>query len=206
MFGAFSLLLIVTGLLRGLTIISSTGIQAKGLHNQMLQQLLRAPVSFFDSNPVGRILNRFSKDIGVLDLVLYYLTDVFIFVYMRVFSILILVCALLPVLLVLLAFFIAVVLIIRCKAMRLTNASMQLELISRSPIATALGAALSGLPTIRAYSQQDRFKSEFVREVERNLQAYFTFVALSRALGFYLDLLCVTFSVVTVFLSFVFRS
>ena len=88
----------------------------------------------------------------MLDLVLYYLTDIFIFLYMRVFSILILVCALLPILLILLAFFIAMVLLIRCKAMRLTNASMQLELISRSPIATALGAALSGLPTIRAYS------------------------------------------------------
>ena len=83
---------------------------------------------------------------------------------------------------------------------------MQPELISCSPIATALGAALSGLPTISAYSQQDRFKSEFVREVERNLQTYFTFVGLSRALGFYLELLCVSFSIVTVFLSFVFRS
>ena len=73
-------------------------------------------------------------------------------------------------------------------------------------IATALGAALSGLPTIRAYSQQERFKSEFVGNLERKMQACFTFVALSRALGFYLDLLCVSFSVVTVFLSFVFRS
>ena len=90
--------------------------------------------------------------------------------------------------------------------MRVTNATMQLELISRSPIATALGSALSGLPSIRAYRQQERFKSDFSFELERNGQAYFTFVALSRCLGFYLDFMCVVFSVATVFMSFFFRS
>ena len=33
----------------------------------MVVAILKAPVLFFDSNPVGRILNRFSKDIGCLD-------------------------------------------------------------------------------------------------------------------------------------------
>lgn len=34
----------------------------KTLHDQMLRALLRSPVSFFDSTPLGRIINRFSKD------------------------------------------------------------------------------------------------------------------------------------------------
>ena len=151
MFGFFSLLLNITGIARAITIVGFTLLQGKAVHNHMLEKLLRSPVGFFDSNPVGRILNRFSKDIGVVDLVLYYLTDTFIYLYVKVFSILILVCALLPVLLVVLCFFIVILVLVRCKAMRLTNATMQLDLISRSPIATALGAALSGLPTIRAY-------------------------------------------------------
>ena len=37
------------------------------LHDKMVLALLQAPVHFFDSNPVGRILNRFSKDVGCLD-------------------------------------------------------------------------------------------------------------------------------------------
>ena len=68
MFGLFSVLLIVSAILRGITIIGLTLTQGKALHNQMLDRLLRAPVGFFDSNPVGRILNLFSKDIGVVDL------------------------------------------------------------------------------------------------------------------------------------------
>lgn len=35
------------------------------LHNEMFSSVIQAPVTFFDANPVGRILNRFSKDIGV---------------------------------------------------------------------------------------------------------------------------------------------
>ena len=37
------------------------------LHNKMLKSVLRAPVSFFDTNPTGRILNRFSRDTGCMD-------------------------------------------------------------------------------------------------------------------------------------------
>ena len=40
------------------------------LHDKMVTCLLQAPVLFFDTNPAGRILNRFSKDIGCLDEVL----------------------------------------------------------------------------------------------------------------------------------------
>ena len=37
------------------------------LHNNMFDSLIRAPVVFFDKNPIGRILNRFAKDIGSID-------------------------------------------------------------------------------------------------------------------------------------------
>lgn len=43
---------------------------SKTLHNSMLLRVARAPMSFFNSNPVGRVLNRFSKDTAVTDQVL----------------------------------------------------------------------------------------------------------------------------------------
>ena len=40
---------------------------SKRLHNKMLRRLVHTPVRFFDTNPSGRVLNRFSKDVGFMD-------------------------------------------------------------------------------------------------------------------------------------------
>ncbi|KAF8767898.1 Multidrug resistance-associated protein 4 like [Argiope bruennichi] len=40
---------------------------SRNLHNKMFRCVLRSPVSFFDSNPVGNVLNRCSRDLGLID-------------------------------------------------------------------------------------------------------------------------------------------
>ena len=42
-------------------------IAGRSLHNDMLIRLLRAPMWYFDTTPLGRIVNRFSKDIDLID-------------------------------------------------------------------------------------------------------------------------------------------
>ncbi len=37
------------------------------LHDKMVDAMVRAPMAFFDNNPTGRILNRFTKDIAIID-------------------------------------------------------------------------------------------------------------------------------------------
>ena len=51
----------VTALVR---MIRATGV----LHEKMLRNILRGPMSFFDTTPIGRIVNRFSQDIESIDL------------------------------------------------------------------------------------------------------------------------------------------
>ena len=90
----------VYGGLTGLVVVLSVGRNmlffllilrsSRLFHNKMFGAVLRAPVLFFDTNPVGksgaisinhinrvtfigRVLNRFSKDVGFLDDVLPYL-------------------------------------------------------------------------------------------------------------------------------------
>ena len=45
---------------------------SNGLHAAMLKRVSRAPMRFFNSNPLGRIINRFSKDTAMTDSVIPY--------------------------------------------------------------------------------------------------------------------------------------
>lgn len=65
-FSAF--LLIVFRLLDDFRLISASRI----LHNNLLKTILQAPMSFFDTTPFGRIINRFSQDISTIDHSLQY--------------------------------------------------------------------------------------------------------------------------------------
>ena len=54
-------------LVRAVCIYLSAIRSSKTLHERMLRSVLRAPVLLFDTNIVRRILNRFSKDIDVME-------------------------------------------------------------------------------------------------------------------------------------------
>lgn len=48
-------------------LITSSLYAARRLHSAMLNSILRAPMVFFQTNPLGRIINRFAKDLGDID-------------------------------------------------------------------------------------------------------------------------------------------
>nr|XP_020038729.1 multidrug resistance-associated protein 4 isoform X3 [Castor canadensis] len=58
---------VLFGIARSLLVFHVLVNSSQTLHNKMFESILRAPVLFFDRNPIGRILNRFSKDIGHMD-------------------------------------------------------------------------------------------------------------------------------------------
>ena len=52
---------------------------AQTLHSKLLRNILRCPISFFDTTPLGRVLNRFSLDIYVIDKAIPSLVQLFLY-------------------------------------------------------------------------------------------------------------------------------
>ena len=64
-----------TNVAKGMIWVSIAVKASTQLHKNLLQRVLRAPISFFDRTPVGRILNRFSRDTNEIDSELMWLMD-----------------------------------------------------------------------------------------------------------------------------------
>ena len=138
------------------------------LHDKMVLAVLQAPVLFFDSNPVGRIMNRFSKDIGYLDevlpktflmsiqLTLILLTGILVPVVTNPW----LLFAVVP---------LSVFALYTTRYYLKTSRELKrLESICRSPVFSHISETLDGLDTIRTRGRQ----REFVHRFYRYLQLY----------------------------------
>lgn len=130
------------------------------LHDEMLNRILRSPMSFFDTTPTGRIVNRFSKDIDEVDIMLpMHFKDVlnqFFNVLGVIFVLAFVNPAILAAVVPLTGFFI----LTQNFYLRTSRQLKRLLSINRSPINSHLDDTLSGAATIRAFGFQDQFEDE----------------------------------------------
>jgi ATP-binding cassette subfamily C (CFTR/MRP) protein 4 len=70
MFAGSVALYILCCLMRAIVTYWMIGVSTTNLHNAVSKRVIRSVVLFFDSNPVGRIVTRFSKDVTVLDFII----------------------------------------------------------------------------------------------------------------------------------------
>ena len=141
-------------------IIYSKSVQcSRKVHKDMFNSIIRAPINtFFDRVPLGRLLNRFSKDLSIVDSTLslsygilqnttYWLfSDVFVCFYVGTYW-------LLPCF----AIFFALSYNMQIQSRKIKREVIRLEGISRSPIISLFSETLSGLTTIRGYHDENRF-------------------------------------------------
>jgi ABC-type multidrug transport system fused ATPase/permease subunit len=66
------------------------------MHNKMAERVLRAKILFFDSNPIGRILTHFSKDMVSIDFVIAMLTPIIAYGFFRALSVAVSLCIVNP--------------------------------------------------------------------------------------------------------------
>ncbi|KAF0492846.1 ABC transporter [Gigaspora margarita] len=146
---------------------------AKRLHNNAIKRVLRAPISFFDATPLGRIINRFSQDVNTCDSLLselYQLCFITVSNVIGTFILIIVVFAwfIIPLIpLTILNYLVA--LFYRAS----NNELKRLVLVLRSSSYAHFSETLTGLPIIRAYRKQEQFlrNNEAFLDIEN--RAYF---------------------------------
>jgi ATP-binding cassette, subfamily C (CFTR/MRP), member 1 len=160
---------------------------ASSFHHQMLKRVLRAPSSFFDTTPLGRILNRFSTDVATVDATLPGSFSSYVSMASRILSTVIVQAIILPFTL------IGSIPIGFCYAIVQSfyrNSSRELKRLdatSKSPIYAHISETLSGLTTIRAYGSETRFQVTCEKRIDTNNQAVFIANMINRWLGLRLD-------------------
>lgn len=133
------------------------------IHNKMVTATLHAQVSFFDTNPTGRILNRFSKDVGSMDeqlpaafvVSIEYLLFSFTAVLISTITNIWLLFVLIPTL-------VGFVLFARYY-LKTSRELKRLESIYRSPVFAHFSETMTGLDTIRTRGMEEEFIDQFNR-------------------------------------------
>ncbi|XP_065882186.1 ABC transporter C family member 2-like isoform X2 [Euphorbia lathyris] len=158
-------------------LITSSLRAAKRLHDSMLDSILRAPMLFFHTNPTGRIINRFAKDLGEIDRNVAGSANMFLNQVFQLLSTFMLIgfvstislWAIMP----LLILFYAAYLYYQTTSREVKR----LDSITRSPVYAQFGEALNGLSSIRAYKAYDRMANISGRSMDNNIR--FTLVNIS---------------------------
>ena len=161
---------------------------AAALHRRMLARVLRAPVSFFDTTPLGRVLNRFSTDVATVDKDLPASFGSYVQLSSRIAATIVVQAVILPYT-ILGALPIGVVYgAIQAFYRQSSRELKRLDVISKSPVFAHLSETLAGLATIRAFRAEPRFSAEFTRRLDANNQANFCGgILVNRWLGLRLD-------------------
>ncbi|CAG8540389.1 15319_t:CDS:10 [Funneliformis mosseae] len=131
---------------------------SRKLYKILLNQVLRAPLRFFDTTPVGRILNRFSKDFETIDskLIEFLIAAIiFCIIYLLVGSLYI----------------------------KASRECKRLDSVTRSPLYSHFTETLIGISTIRAYGATKIFMQDMFDKIDSNHRAFFNMWLVNRWLS-----------------------
>ncbi|KAI9095088.1 P-loop containing nucleoside triphosphate hydrolase protein [Phlyctochytrium arcticum] len=154
---------------------------------KMLQAVFRSPMNFFQINPHGRLMNRFSRDINLLDEMLPQTFFDFIQCSFMIIGTLVISVIIIPYILVLVPFIFVGFYLLRRAYVLASRQVKRIESVTRSPVYSNIPTTLEGLSTVRAFGREQDFAKNFTRLQNENTRMYFAFICCARWLGFRLD-------------------
>ncbi|KAH0544125.1 probable multidrug resistance-associated protein lethal(2)03659 [Cotesia glomerata] len=192
-FSALTVMTVVITLVRSFAFFELCVRASKRLHDKMFRSISRATMRFFNTNTSGRVLNRFSKDMGAIDELLPIAMIDCIQIGLSLVGIIVVVSnaekwLLVPTVIIGVIFY-----GLRVIYLSTSRSIKRLEGITRSPVFNHLSATLQGLPTIRSFDAEEILTKEFDHHQDLHSSAWYIFIASSRAFGFWLDIFCLIY-------------
>lgn len=160
---------------------------SKIMHEDLLHSILRVPMYIFDITPIGRIVNRFSKDQYTMDeslpTVIYsYLSTLF-----RVIEVIVAISFVTPMFLVGLIPLGSIYYYTQKYYIATTRQLKRWTSVLQSPIYSHFSESLDGVSSIRAFGQSRRFMEENEGRLDANLRAFYLSIAANRWLAVRLE-------------------
>ncbi|XP_050385173.1 putative ABC transporter C family member 15 [Argentina anserina] len=172
------------------SLVAVAGIStAQKLFTTMLHSILRAPMSFFDSTPTGRILNRASTDQSVLDLEMANKIGWCAFSIIQILGTIAVMSQVAWEVFVIFVPVTAVCIWYQQYYIPTARELARLSGIQRAPILHHFAESLAGAATIRAFDQQDRFSDANLTLIDNHSRPWFHNVSAMEWLSFRLNIL-----------------
>lgn len=162
---------------------------ARKLFRLMLDCLLHCPVVFYDITPLGRILNRFSRDIDAIDNSLPSALEQYFSGYLNLLSVFALIIAVTYWFAIALLPIMGVFFLIQNYYRKSSRELKRLDSITKSPVFAHFSESLSGLSTIRIFDSKKRFLHRTSDLIDENNKAFLILNFINRWLGVRLDFL-----------------
>mmetsp|Transcript_5499 Transcript_5499/g.15909 ORF Transcript_5499/g.15909 Transcript_5499/m.15909 type:complete len:1280 (+) Transcript_5499:109-3948(+) len=182
--------------------IVTGGVRAtKTVFESMLDSVLKAPMSYFETVPMGRILNRFTYDTDVNDVTLTQQISMFMISISWYVAGIAVQIAIIP----WMAFallLVTVMYLIFLHYYRLTGPDLQrIDALSRSPMQSMVSECLEGSTSIRIFHQDLRFIKKFQQIVDVNSSALLNYISVQRWLSCRMEVLgCVVVMLISILL------
>ncbi|CAN7975064.1 unnamed protein product [Ixodes persulcatus] len=148
---------------------------SRTIHAQMLRCVVSSPVSFFDTTPRGRIMNRLSADLDSIDSKMYLLSKQSLQNGLIMFARLAVIGVQSPTVLLVGAVAGVVLLYAFRITVRASHTSRFFESVATSRVLSHVTESMDAMSSIRAYGVVERFCDHFARLADVNMRGYLTY-------------------------------
>lgn len=171
-------------LLRAVAMWTLCSIRAsKKLHSEMAQGVLRSPLSFFETTPLGRIINRFGQDMNKIDTALPRIFAALFGSLIKTMFTMIIICTTMPMFIIVIVVLSFAYNYFQQYYVVIVRDLKRLSSITRSPIYAHIQESLNGAETLRAYGQAKRFSFISDANIDLNQVTHYCVNSLNRWLS-----------------------